>query len=90
MMVTARDILNRLKWNEGESLDEATIYYVHRGSPGDSRAVSGADVIKLDKFCFELASGSCIPYHRVYKITHKGRTVFERYKQQGTGKGIYP
>ena len=88
MMITARDILNRLKWKEGESLDEAVIYYVHRGAPGDSRTVSGSGVMKLDKFCFELATGSCIPYHRVYRITHKGRTVFERYKRQGDDKGI--
>jgi hypothetical protein len=88
MMITARDILNRLKWKGDESLNEAMIYYVHRGAPGDSRAVSGGDVIKLDKFCFELVTGSCIPYHRVYKITHRGRTVFERYGRQDTGKRI--
>jgi len=88
MMITARDILNRLKWKEGESLGDAVIYYVHRGAPGDSRAVSGSAVLKLDKFCFELNTGSCIPYHRVYRITYRGHNVFERYKRPGTGKGI--
>lgn len=80
-MVTARDALNRLKWKEGENIGEAVIFYVHRGAPGDSKAVSGADIIKLEGFCFELATGACIPYHRVYKITYRGETVFERYKK---------
>jgi uncharacterized protein (UPF0248 family) len=80
-MVTARDVLNRLKWKEGENIGEASIFYVHRGAPGDSKEVSGADVVKLERFCFELATGTCIPYHRVYKITHRGKTVFERYRK---------
>ncbi len=80
-MVTARDVLNRLKWKEGEDIGEAVIFYVHRGDPGDSKAVSGADIVKLDKFCFELATGTCIPYHRVYRITHREKTVFERYRK---------
>ncbi len=80
-MVTARDILNRLKWKEGESIGEALVFYVHRGAPGDSKAISGDEIVKLEKFCFELGTGTCIPYHRVYKITYRGETVFERYKK---------
>ncbi len=80
-MVTPRDILNRLKWKEGEDIGEARISYVHRGAPGDSKTVSGADVVRLEGFCFELATGTCIPYHRVYKITYRGETVFERYRK---------
>jgi uncharacterized protein (UPF0248 family) len=77
-MVTPRDVLNRLKWKEGEDLGEAIIFYVHRGAPGDSKAVSGADIVRLERFCFELSTGTCIPYHRVYRITYRGNAVFER------------
>jgi uncharacterized protein (UPF0248 family) len=80
-MVTPRDVLNRLKWKEGESIDDAIIFYVHRGAPGDSKAITGRDIVKLEGFCFELSTGTCIPYHRVYKITYRGDTVFERYKK---------
>lgn len=80
-MITPRDVLNRLKWTEGENIEEAVVYYVHRGAPGDSRAISGGDITKIDKFCFEMATGACIPYHRVYKITYRGMTVFKRYKK---------
>lgn len=79
-MITPRDVINQLKWTEGERVEEAEIFYVHRGAPGDSRSVMGADIVRLDKFCFELATGACIPYHRVYKIVYRGRVMFERYK----------
>ncbi len=87
-MVTPRDVLNRLKWKEGERIDEATIFYVHRGAPGDSKTLSGADIVALEGFCFELNTGACIPYHRVYKITYRGKTVFERYKKRADERGI--
>jgi uncharacterized protein (UPF0248 family) len=80
-MLTPRDVLNRLKWKDGEDLGEAVIFYVHRGAPGNSKTVSGADIEKLEGFCFELNTGTCIPYHRVYRITYRGETVFERYKK---------
>lgn len=75
-----REILNGLKWKEGEDIADAIIHYVHRGAPGDSKAVSGADIVSLDKFCFELDTGSCIPYHRVYRIEYRGGVIFDRYE----------
>lgn len=79
-MITPRDVLNKLKWTEGERIEDAEIFYVHRGAPDNSRSVMGNDIVQLDRFCFELATGSCIPYHRVYKIAYRGRIIFERYK----------
>lgn len=81
LMITPRDVLNRLKWAEGENIADAEVFYVHRGAPGDSRSVEGSDIMKLDRFCFETARGACIPYHRVYKITYRGDTVFERFRK---------
>ncbi len=78
MYVSPKDVLNRLKWKAGESLADATIYYVSRGSPGDSTTVSGAEIVKVEAFGFELASGSFIPYHRIYRIDYRGRTIFDR------------
>lgn len=78
-MVFPREILNELKWKEGEDLRDAVIHYVHRGAPGDSKAVSGSDIISIGKFCFELDTGSCIPYHRVHRIEYRGRVIFNRY-----------
>ena len=79
-MITPRDVLNRLKWTEGERVEDAEVFYVHRGAPDNSRSVMGRDILQLDRFCFELGNGSCIPYHRVYKITYHGQIIFMRYK----------
>ena len=78
MHVSPRDVLNRLKWKEGESLSDATIYYVSRGSPGDSAEVKGDDIKSIEPFGFELESGSLIPYHRVYRIDYRGQKIFDK------------
>ena len=78
MYVSPKDVLNRLKWKEGESLADATVCYVSRGSPGDSASVGGREIKEIGAFGFELASGSFIPYHRVYRIDYRGRTIFDR------------
>ncbi len=78
MYISARDVLNRLKWKEGETIADATIYYVSRGSPDDSASASGSDVKSIEAFGIELASGSFIPYHRIYKIDYRGRTIFDK------------
>jgi uncharacterized protein (UPF0248 family) len=78
MYVSPKDVLNKLKWKEGESLADATIYYVSRGSPDDSASVSGREIKNIEAFGFELESGSYIPYHRVYKIDYRGETIFDK------------
>lgn len=78
MYVNPKDVLNRLKWKEGESLSDATIHYVSRGSPDDSASVGGGEIKSIEAFGFEMESGSYIPYHRIYKIDYRGRTIFDR------------
>jgi uncharacterized protein (UPF0248 family) len=78
MYVSPRDVLNRLKWKEGESLADATIYYVSRGCPDDSATASGGDIKSIEAFGFGLESGSFIPWHRVYRIDYHGETIFDR------------
>jgi uncharacterized protein len=78
MYVNPKDVLNRLKWKEGESLADARILYVSRGSPDDSASVSGGEIKSIEAFGFELESGSYIPYHRIYRIEYRSRTIFDR------------
>lgn len=70
--------MNRLKWKAGESLSDAIIYYVSRGSPGDSATVSGDEIKEIGAFGLELESGSVIPYHRVYRIDYRDATIFDQ------------
>ncbi len=76
-----RDVLNRLKWTEGEDIGEAVIWYVHRGAPGDMMRVRGSDILSLGRGFFETADAS-IPYHRVLRIEYRGRVIFERKRCQ--------
>ncbi|OPY26035.1 MAG: hypothetical protein A4E28_02749 [Methanocella sp. PtaU1.Bin125] len=86
MYVSPRDVLNRLRWKEGESLADATVYYVSRGCPDDSASAGGGEIKSIEAFGFELDSGSFIPYHRVYRIDYRGGTIFNRQRYQYTGK----
>jgi hypothetical protein len=76
-MVYPREILNMLRWREGESLAEATIWYIHRGAPGDVMKASGSMVTGFRPGFFEMGDAT-IPFHRVLRIDYRGRTLFEK------------
>ena len=76
-MVYPREVLNRLKWTEGEALDEAIIWYVHRGAPGDVMRVTGDRLKALGKGFFDTDEAT-IPYHRILRIDYRGKTIFLR------------
>ncbi|MEF8832266.1 MAG: RNA repair domain-containing protein [Candidatus Thermoplasmatota archaeon] len=76
-METPRDVLNELKWRDEKSLEEAKIYYVHRGAPGDYRVMSGSEIEDLDR-SFIKTDEAQIPYHRVFKIEYEEKVIFER------------
>lgn len=76
--VSPREVLNRLKWKEGEYLSEAVIHYVSRGCPDDSATAHGSDIENIEPFGFELISKSFIPWHRVYRIEYRGKIIFDK------------
>ena len=79
-MAYPREILNRLKWTNGESLDEATIWYLHRGAPGDQVSVSGSRIRSLDRSFFE-TDETVIPYHRILRVEYRGKVIFDKKKE---------
>lgn len=76
-MVYPREVLNRLRWTEGESLKDAVIWYVHRGAPGDVLKIAGDRLRSLGRGFFE-TDEAMIPYHRILRIDYRGRTLFEK------------
>ncbi len=76
-MVYPRQVLNRLRWTEGESLDDAVIWYIHRGAPEDVLRITGRDIKGLGRGFFDTEEAT-IPYHRILRIDSKGRTLFEK------------
>ena len=69
--------MNKLKWTEGESLDDAIIWYIHRGAPGDNIKIDGTALRSLGRIFFETDEAS-IPYHRILRIDYRGETLFEK------------
>ena len=76
-MVYPREVLNRLRWTEGESLREAVVWYVHRGAPGNVWKIAGASIISLGRGFFDTDEAT-IPYHRILRIDYNGRILFEK------------
>ncbi|HEX7393081.1 MAG TPA: RNA repair domain-containing protein [Thermoplasmata archaeon] len=76
-MVYPKEVLNRLKWTEGDSLDDAVIWYIHRGAPGDYLRIAGSSIRALGRGFFE-TEDAMIPYHRILRIDYRGRTLFEK------------
>ena len=73
-----RDILNELRWKEGCNLSEVEIWYIHRGSLGNTRVVKGSNIIAIHKTFVETAE-AMIPHHRIFRITYRDTILFERY-----------
>lgn len=71
-----REVLNELRWKPGMSLTEAEITYVHRGAPKDEMTIKGADIVELQHSFFVTAE-SMIPYHRIKRIVHRGKVLFD-------------
>jgi len=72
-----RDVLNRLKWEEGKSLLDAEIIIVHRGAPDNRLRIPGKDVVSIGHMFFDTPDAS-IPFHRVLEIWHRGEKIFDK------------
>jgi uncharacterized protein (UPF0248 family) len=72
-----RDILNKIKWTQDFSKVE--IWYLHRGAHNDTKILSGKEITTITSWNLETKT-STIPYHRIFRITYDGTTVYERKK----------
>ncbi|MCD4807469.1 MAG: RNA repair domain-containing protein [Methanococcoides sp.] len=71
-----RDIFNELKWRDGMDISECSIEYIHRGVPGNTKTVSGEDIVGIGHLFFTLFPDTMIPYHRILLIKYKGEKVY--------------
>ncbi|MBI0583656.1 MAG: DUF504 domain-containing protein [Methanomassiliicoccus sp.] len=74
-MTFPREVLNRLRWKEGEGLEDVVVTYLHRGAPGDVATVRGQDIVELERSFFVTAD-SKIPYHRIRVIERRGEVLY--------------
>jgi RNA 3'-terminal phosphate cyclase (ATP) len=72
-VTTLRDILNRARW-ASENLHDLELLVVHRGAPGDQRAIAGSRVVNVLAGGIEVAADEAegesmfVPYHRFLAI----------------------
>lgn len=76
-MPNLRNVLNELKWRKKFNLEEARIWYIHRGAPSDTKIISGNEIVSIGRSFMETAT-AMIPYHRIFKIAYKGEIIFKR------------
>lgn len=79
-----RDVLNRLKWEEGGGINDAEIVILHRGAPDDRMTILGKDIVSIGHMFFDTPETS-IPFHRILVIWHHGEKLFEKRKENKEG-----
>lgn len=72
-----RDTLNELKWRRKYVFNDTKIYYIHRGAPQNTKIITGADILSIDK-TFLRTVDAMIPHHRIFKIVYHQKTLFDR------------
>ena len=75
--MSAKDVLNELKWRNDMKIEDAVIFYVHRGAPNDEKCISGADILELGSSFFSTMDAT-VPYHRIFRIEYAGKILLDR------------
>jgi uncharacterized protein (UPF0248 family) len=75
---TAREVLNELRWREGDHLAEATIWYRDRTAPSGVRVIPGSEIVELERRYFTTGSAGRLPYYKIERIERSGVVLFER------------
>lgn len=79
-MTTIRDILNKLKWHPDYDFSQVEISYLSR--PEGILTIWGNEVEDIGTMFVELRDGTMIPLHRLVRIAHDGKTIWDR-EQRG-------
>lgn len=77
-MPTAREVLNELRWRDGDHLDEVTIWYRDRTAAAGIRVIEGRAIVDLERRYFTTSSEGRLPYYKIERIERAGRVLFER------------
>lgn len=74
-------VMGKLRWKGG--LERAEITILHRGAPGDRKAVPGRSVIEVKQgfFTYQSLQGkvpAVIPMHRIMEVRVDGEPAWKR------------
>ncbi len=77
--MSARDVLNKLKWHPDYDISKAKITILHRGAPRDRKIIEGEDVSDIGSGFMKVEGEKKpvrIPYHRILKIEIPEKTLW--------------
>jgi uncharacterized protein (UPF0248 family) len=77
MQITAREVLNELRWREPGRLANAVLWYRDRSRPGGYRSIRGDEILDLERRYFTTATAR-LPYYKIERIECDGETFFLR------------
>ena len=75
MVPYPREILNRVKWKDGD-LSGVKVTYMHRRAPGDRLTMPAQEITSPGR-SFLSTADSVIPYHRIVRIEREGEVNFD-------------
>ena len=84
-----RSILNKMTWNAKERAEDYVVYFIHRGVPGDTRAINASLITKVGPSWFMYAAAdsdeTLIPFHRVRRIVNvkTGKLIWTKRVRSG-------
>lgn len=77
-----RDVLNKLKWSPNSNFEKYELVIIHRGAPGDVKAIKCRDILDLGRGFFEASMAgkkTMIPYHRIIEIREiNGKAIWKK------------
>ena len=75
---TLREVLNRLRWNAGNTAGGVVVTYREReGGDNRERHVAFAEVAEILPRGVNLADGTYLPYHRVVAVRRGAELVWQ-------------
>lgn len=76
-MPSAKDAIDRLRWDPGFSGRCATVWFEDRSSESGEACLSLSDIRFFSASFFGVDDAN-IPYHRVFRVESGGRAIFDR------------
>jgi uncharacterized protein (UPF0248 family) len=79
-MITIRDLLNKIKWDQNLKPEDYTLYYLDRISK-TLKKLKYSDIIRTEgTFIIISIEGeeTSIPMHRIRRVKEKNKVVWER------------
>lgn len=73
-----KEIVDEHAHRQGLARDDLKVEVADRLAPSGVRVVSGKEIVAARGGFLELQDGASVPFHKVRKMTSRGRVVYKR------------